>query len=138
MKSIDISEWRPVLDCPGVQFVSLQYGDVSEDLRIAREVFGVEIFQDAEIDSFNDLDGLVAQMHALDLVISVSNTTAHLAASTNVPIWVILPQHLLWYWGFQEERTDWYPNARLFRFKEMCKCSPDMLEVASTLKKAFV
>lgn len=134
MKSIGILEWKPLLETAGCQFISLQYGDVAEDLRIAREQLGIAIHLDPEIDSFNDLDGLAAQANALDLLITTSNTSAHLAAATNAPTWVLLPMGagLLWYWGYGE-KSRWYPHVRLFRTADAQDWTPVIGAVAGAL-----
>ncbi|MDF2445583.1 MAG: protein FlbA-like [Moraxellaceae bacterium] len=125
-KSVDIQDWRALLAHPECQFISLQYGDVADDLRTAREALGVEIYLDPEIDSFNDIDGLAAQVSALDLVISTSNSTAHVAAATDTPTWVLLPMGsgLLWYWGYRENECTWYPHVRLFRARKPGEWNP--------------
>jgi tetratricopeptide (TPR) repeat protein len=135
-KSIDIATWKPVLDLDQCQFISLQYGDVEEDLRRAREELGVEIYVDPEIDSFTDLDGLAAQANALDLLITTSNTTAHIAAATNAPTWVLLPMGsgLLWYWGYKPQ-CRWYPHVRLFRTRDSSDWTKVINEVADALKE---
>ncbi|MFZ5561291.1 MAG: tetratricopeptide repeat protein [Pseudomonadota bacterium] len=135
MKSINLLSWRPILENPACQFICLQYGEVEEELRKVRDTLGVEIYRDPDIDSFADLDGLAAQAHALDLVISTSNSTAHVAAATDAPTWVIVPmgQALLWYWGFRESATRWYPHVRLFRARAPAEWGPVMAAVADAL-----
>ncbi|MDF3030953.1 MAG: hypothetical protein K0R03_1511 [Moraxellaceae bacterium] len=135
-KSIDIATWKPLLDLDQCQFISLQYGDVADDLRRAKEELGVEIYVDPEIDAFNDLDGLAAQANALDLLITTSNSTAHLAAATNAPTWVILPMGsgLLWYWGYKPQ-CRWYPHIRLFRTRDSTDWTNVIDEVTCALRE---
>jgi ADP-heptose:LPS heptosyltransferase len=67
-----------------------------------------------------DLDGFAAQVAALDLVITISNTTAHVAGALGVPCWVLLPSGLgeNWYWFLDRDDSPWYPSVRLFRQSE--------------------
>ena len=44
-----------------------------------------------EIDNFNDIDGLAALIQACDVIVTVSNTTAHLAAALGKPVLIMLP-----------------------------------------------
>ncbi len=69
------------------------------------------------------MEGLAAQVSALDLVISVSNTTVHLAGGLGVPTWVLAPTGggSLWYWfeaqapaGLGPQTSPWYPHLRVF------------------------
>lgn len=133
-KSMDLLAWRPLLEQSDCQFVSLQYGNVEPDLARARERLGVEIHRDAEIDAFQDIDGLAAQMVAMDLVVSTSNSTAHLAAAVHAPTWILLPAGwgLLWYWG-QGPCCPWYPEARLFR----CSAPDDWMPVLASVGQAL-
>lgn len=130
-KTVGLQDWRELLLRPECQFISLQYGDIAEDVRAVRESLGVEIHCDPDIDSYNDIDGLAAQIHALDLVITTSNSTAHVAAATNAPTWVLVPMGagLFWYWGFRNEAT-WYPHARLFRARKPGEWAPVMERLA--------
>ena len=82
-----------------------------------KQALGVEIYQDPEIDPMGDLDDFFAQVAALDLVISTSNTTVHVAGSQNIPCWVLLPwgRGALWYWFLERSDSPWYPSVRLYR-----------------------
>jgi tetratricopeptide (TPR) repeat protein len=117
-KSIPLAEWAPILTQAGAAFVNLQYGDTSADVAAAKAELGVEIFDDETFDRRQDIDALAARLAALDLVITVSNTTAHLAASLGVPTWIMTPRGKggLWYWFEQGDYSPWYPSVRLFRF----------------------
>lgn len=136
-KTMDLLDWRPVLEQPGCQFINLQYGAVDAELARVREVMGIDIHQDPDIDTRQDLDGLAAQMAALDLVITSSNSTAHIAGATRAPTWIILPASwgLIWYWGHTDSRCDWYPEARLFRARDEGDWGPVMAEVAAALQQ---
>jgi ADP-heptose:LPS heptosyltransferase len=61
------------------------------------------------------LDDFAAQIAALDLVITTSNTTAHMAGALGIETWVLLPMRADWRWQRGREDSIWYPRARLFR-----------------------
>ena len=52
---------------------------------------GATLINDQDIDQGGSLDGLTDQIAALDLVISVSTTTAHIAGALGQETWVIVP-----------------------------------------------
>lgn len=53
---------------------------------------------------------------ALDLVITVDTSVAHLAGSMGKAVWVLLPAHGVdWRWMRDRMDSPWYPSARLFR-----------------------
>jgi len=64
---------------------------------------------------FRDFADTAAAIMALDLVISVDTSVAHLAATLGKPTWILLPFRPEWRWGLDREDSPWYPSARLFR-----------------------
>ena len=116
-KSLRLLDFAPVLKTAGVTFVSLQYGDCAADLADVKQSLGVDVIDDGDVDQLKDMDAYAAQVAAMDLVISISNTTVHTAGAQNIPVWVILPfaKGLLWYWFAGRTDSPWYPSARLYR-----------------------
>ena len=116
-KSAPLRVWAPVLTLPGVAFVSLQYGDVTEDRREAERRFGTLIATLPELDVFADLDGLAALHAACDFILTTSTINAHFAGALGQPGCVLLPQRIgtLWYWFGEREDSPWYPSLRLVR-----------------------
>ena len=118
LKSTDLSEdWGSILSVPGLTFISLQYGPVEDVLAKASERYGVKIYNDPDVDASNDIDALSAQISAMDLVISVSNTTVHLAGSQGIPVWNLIPLAAgrFWYWFDGLTHSPWYPSMRLYQ-----------------------
>jgi len=115
LRSIPLERWTPILRLAGFAFVSLQYGEDAPEIEDARGRLGIEVSSDPEIDRMNDLDGLAAQAAAMDLVLSIDNTTAHMAGALGRPVWILLPSEPNWRWRATGQRSHWYPTARLFR-----------------------
>jgi hypothetical protein len=114
-RSIALTEWTRVLRVNNVQFVNLQYGDVDREIAEARKRTGVKIHNFAEVDQLVDLDGFAAQIRALDLVLSVDNTTVHMAGALGVPVLAPLPLVPDWRWKMRGTGSEWYPSVRLVR-----------------------
>jgi hypothetical protein len=116
-KSLRLSSLLPVLSSPGVRFVDLQYGDTTteRDELLAQHQICLQKLDD--IDNFHDIDALAALVNACDIVVTVSNTTAHLAAALGKPVIVMLPASpsLFWYWHLDRSDSPWYPSAVLLR-----------------------
>jgi len=134
-KSLRLADLQPLLELPGVVFVDLQYGDTSAERAALHETTGVEVKRIAEIDNFNDIDGLAALMAACDVVVTVSNTTAHLAGALGRPLLVMLPAAfgLVWYWHAGRADSPWYPQAQLFRQTTPGQWSSVINEVSTAL-----
>ena len=117
VKSIPLPAWARVLADLPAAFVSLQYGETDGDVAAAAQA-GLAVHRDPAVDATHDLDGLAAQIGAMDLVLTVSNTTAHLAGGLGVPTWTLVPRGggSLWYW-FQpaatRQQNPWYPSLRV-------------------------
>ena len=82
-----------------------------------------------------DLDTFAAQVAAMDLVITIDNSTAHLAAALGVPTWLLLPSAPDWRWQLSGDRSPWYPTMRLFRQKEPGDWESVLREVEIALKR---
>jgi tetratricopeptide (TPR) repeat protein len=115
-KSLPLEMWVPILTASPCFFVSLQYGDVTEELADFKKTHGIDIFHDPEIDSLENLDDFAAQLSAMDLVISISNASVHMAGALGVETWLML-SHIppLWYWQLSGEKSLWYPRVDIFR-----------------------
>ncbi|MCW0233744.1 MAG: tetratricopeptide repeat protein [Ferrovibrio sp.] len=115
-KSIAPALLAPALARPDILWLCLQYGDVADDLALLREQ-GVAIHHDPAIDGFADLDGLAAQLAALDGVVSVSTTAVHLAGGLGVPTRLLLPRGRgrLWYWPGEGADSRWYDSVSILR-----------------------
>jgi len=72
---------HPLLDVPGVQWVSLQVGANADDIRAARLDRSFASWTDSVVD-FADM---AAIMSGLDLVIGVDTAVMHLAGALGKP-----------------------------------------------------
>jgi tetratricopeptide (TPR) repeat protein len=107
-RSISPMQLCDSLALPGVTLVNLQYGE--------REQGDVaELMLDSGVDNTDDLDGLAAVIAACDLVITIGNTTAHLAAALGRETWVLVPKAPGWRWMQRGSRTPWYESVEIFR-----------------------
>ncbi len=132
-RSIGLESWGPIFRAPGARFVNLQYGECSEELQEAHSHFGVKVLEDERINPLRDLESFTAQMAAMDMVISVDNSTVHFAGAMGVKVWTMLPTVPDWRWGLVGDKTRWYPTMRLFRQEERGKWEPVISRVAREL-----
>jgi tetratricopeptide (TPR) repeat protein len=121
LKSIRLQDMESLLRLPGVKFVDLQYGDTQKERDALRQRTGIEVQRLPDVDTFNDMDGLAALIRACDLVVTTSNTTAHLAGAVGASTLLMLPfasgRH--WYWHEERKDSPWYPSMQLFRQGEV-------------------
>ncbi|HET6621322.1 MAG TPA: hypothetical protein VFG64_15415 [Dongiaceae bacterium] len=115
IRSIDLGLWKPIFETADCAFISLQYGDNTRDLEMLRSATGHVVHWDREIDPMQYLDPLTAQIAAMDLIISVDNSTVHFAGAVGTPCWVLLPVNSDWRWLVERTSSIWYDSLHLWR-----------------------
>ncbi|MBF0194184.1 MAG: tetratricopeptide repeat protein [Magnetococcales bacterium] len=137
-KSITLKQLRPLLGIKGVTFVNLQYGETKDELKESTKKTGVKIITDNTVDQMKDLDSFAAQIAAMDLVVTISNTTAHMAGALGVPTLLMLDKSPLWYWLLKGKNSPWYSSIRLFRQKKLGEWKDVITEVKQEVEKFAV
>ncbi|MCZ8143164.1 MAG: tetratricopeptide repeat protein [Acetobacteraceae bacterium] len=108
-RSLALAKLLPLFQ-PGDVWVSLQK-EVRDRDRATLAGSGI-LDVSAELGDFADTAALIS---ALDLVISVDTSVAHLAGALGKPTWVMLPFAPDFRWLLDREDSPWYPSMRLFR-----------------------
>jgi len=108
-RSIDFATLAGILS-PACEFVSLQDRHRPEDAALLA-ASPVRAFGERLAD-FVDTAALCA---AMDLVITVDTSIAHLAGALGKPVWILLPATTDWRWLLDRGDSPWYPRARLIR-----------------------
>lgn len=115
-RSLDLSQFAPLLDMAGVEFVSFQLGDSQK--QIADQ--GLEpIIRDLS-PHLDDFAATASFLQDVDLLISVDTSIVHLAGAMGVPTWALLAFTPDWRWQSRCAETRWYPSVTLYR-----QTSPD-------------
>ncbi|WP_232519324.1 hypothetical protein [Caballeronia insecticola] len=84
-------------------------------------------------DEFQTFDDTAAFVSALDLVITVCTSVAHLSGALGRPTWVLLDANPYWIWGRDSVHTPWYASAKLYRQSEFGQWEPVLDRVATDL-----
>jgi tetratricopeptide (TPR) repeat protein len=125
-RSVPLSVLASLFDVDGTSLASLQYGPAAADLRKLKCKAAID-----ELGSkFEDFVDTAAAVNALDLIITVDTSIAHLAGALGKPVWVLLPSVTDWRWLLEREDSPWYPTMRLFRQKR----SDDWAEVIARVE----
>jgi tetratricopeptide (TPR) repeat protein len=112
-RSLSLERLRGVLGIPGVAWISLQHGEVREEIAAFARDSGIALHAFPDVTS--DLDELAGLIDALDLVVTVCNTTVHVAGALGKELLILAPAVPLWAYGIRGERMLWYPTARVHR-----------------------
>ncbi|NKB43838.1 MAG: tetratricopeptide repeat protein [Alphaproteobacteria bacterium] len=115
-KSLQLSDFLPVLEESGCTFVDLQYGETEQEISGLPDHVQQNIIRDPSVDPLKDMDAFASQVRALDMVITTSNTTAHTAGALGVPTLALIPcvgPGWCWYWFNQQTHSPWYPQIQI-------------------------
>ncbi len=117
-KSFSLNDLLPLLSLPNIQFVSLQYGDVSGEINEFYKLHGIKILECETVDNTQDIDGLASLIEACDFVVTCSNTTTHIVGGLGKECYLMTPSNAgsLWYWGnVKDGKSLWYPSIEVFK-----------------------
>uniref|UniRef100_B8HRD7 Glycosyl transferase family 2 n=1 Tax=Cyanothece sp. (strain PCC 7425 / ATCC 29141) TaxID=395961 RepID=B8HRD7_CYAP4 len=108
--SCRLSDFRPVLKTPGIDFYSLRkvVSPVEQDQLDFWQVTDLS----KQLPTFAETAAAIAQ---LDLIITVDTVVAHLAGALGKPVWTLLCYSPDWCWMLKRTDSPWYPTMRLFR-----------------------
>lgn len=132
-RSIPLAVLAPLANIPGVNLISLQIGEGTE--QIDSVPFGQQIIQpgadfDTGPDAFLDTAGL---MSSLDLVVTCDSAVAHVAGALSRPAFLALCSIPDWRWLYKGANTSWYPSMRLFRQTQLGDWRPPIAEIADAI-----
>lgn len=118
-------------DLDNVAFYSLQ-PDAAADVAAARSA-GFDIADHTgELKSFDDTAAFIG---ALDLVISVCTSVAHLSGALGQRTWVLLDVNPHWVWLLDRPDSPWYPTATLYRQSSFAEWDPVFERLRDDLRK---
>lgn len=138
-KSMALMDLSSIFQLRDIEFVNLQYGDTKKEIDMAKEKLDIEIFNKDGIDLYNDIDSMLGLIEACDIVITTSNSTAHLSGALGKETILLLPFSLgkFWYWHELNGVSLWYPSVRVFKQLKQGDWSDPVLRARSYLEKRF-
>ncbi len=99
-----------------MELESINFHALQIDLPADQRAFALRAGRVALHDeALADFDATAALIGALDLVISIDTSVAHLAGGMGKPVWIMLRDSPDWRWMQGRDDSPWYPTARLFR-----------------------
>ena len=136
-KSISLAQMLAPLACDTLHFVDLQYGDTAAERHQLELEHGIAVQHVDEVDNFNDIDGLAALIQACDIVLTTSNSTAHLAGALGKETWLLLPlgRGRMWYWVEYDGSNPWYPSIHSCPQTEAGKWDDPLRRFSQQLEK---
>lgn len=138
-KSILLNELLPIFKIVKFSFINLQYGETKleqDDLKNSNKI-SLETIED--LDLYDDVDGLLSAIALCDLVVTTSNTTAHLAGAIGKETLLLLPKMVgkFWYWQDLNNISLWYPSIRVFKQEKQGEWSEPIQDARAYLENRF-
>ena len=133
-KSIKLDSFNKILDNDEIEFINLQFSYDKNEVENMEKKLTKEIFTNHKIDCFNDIKGVASLINSCDLVITISNSNAHIAGKLGIKTFLLLPYSdgKLWYWGTNDDKQiQWYPSITPIR----CNDQNDWKQSISTLNE---
>lgn len=130
-RSLSLETLMPLLSTSPVQWISLQYGDVAAQDITNLAGQGLDLPHWPE--TLANQDEVAALTCALDAVVTVCSTQAHLTGALGRPGWVLTPFSPNWRYGAEGNSMPWYPSLRLLRQES----SGDWTAPLTTLHQQF-
>ena len=118
-KSLELDDFEDVFKLPNCNIFNLQYGDVLNEINNFNNKKN-KLLRINELDLYNDFDSVAAFLKSLDMFVTISNSTAHLAGSLGVKTILIKPDNyaLFHYWNQKNNKTPWYNCVELIEKKD--------------------
>ena len=121
-RSIDPALLSPLLEVPGVTWVSLQLGRPHPGFDIVDPM--------PDVADFADTAAIIA---SLDAVVSVDTSVAHLAGALGKPVLLLDRADNCWRWLTGRTDSPWYPTLLIFRQQQWGDWSTPIRAIAETL-----
>jgi hypothetical protein len=125
-RTTHITEWREVLEVPGITWHSLQVGNDEAEAGLFPQL---KVYPTPE-----DYLETARRISGLDLVISIDSGIVHLTGAMGIPVWILVPDGGDFRWMIKSETTPWYSSARLFRSPGDFQWEPVFKRIANELR----
>ena len=131
-RSLALVQLMPLLQLP-YEFHCLQKEIRPDDAALLGDIPELIVHQQRICD-FTDTAALI---DAMDIIISVDTSVAHLAGAMGKPLWILLPFVPDYRWMLHRQDTPWYPQAKLFRQAEVGDWQSVVEQVTISLRALF-
>ena len=121
LKSLNLTDFKKLFK-KDRQFFNLQYGNVNKEIKnFNKEKPLINCFD--KIDLFNDFESCISLLKNLDVFVTISNSTAHIAGALGIKTILICPKKssTYFYWSNEKQFNPWYNNIIILRITKSIK-----------------
>ena len=106
MRSVPLADLKPLQRLKDVGWVNLAV-DARDDLTASIALLDMQN-PAPEFKSFSETAAAIA---ALDAVVAIDCSVAHVAAAMGKKVWVLAPSSIEWRWRIGDDTSPWWPTA---------------------------
>ena len=121
LKSLNLTDFKKLFK-KDRQFFNLQYGNVNKEIKnFNKEKPLINCFD--KVDLFNDFESCISLLKNLDVFVTISNSTAHIAGALGIKTILICPKKssTYFYWSNEKQFNPWYNNIIILRITKSIK-----------------
>lgn len=120
-RSMHLSKLKPILDNKNFEIHLIQKKEnlVRDWKKITVNIWDYEfkgIDRDDELKTYTDT---LRILNDLDVLVTIDTSIAHLSGAIDMPTFVFLDHGSDYRWGFEREKTSWYPSWKIFKQNEL-------------------
>jgi len=119
-KSLKLNDLYKIFNLTNCDIFNLQYGNVEDEIYSFNNIAKNKLLNIQGLDLYNDFEGIASLLKSLDVFVTISNSTAHLAGALGVKTVLIKPENfaVFHYWNQKTDNTPWYNSIRLIDKKK--------------------
>jgi len=116
-KSMNLIELVEILALKNIAFLNLQHGDNYSEVQAVEEALSINIINAHEVDLYEEMDHVLSMIDACDIILTTSNSTAHMAGALGKEVILLLPYSVgkIWYWFDVDGMSLWYPSVTILK-----------------------
>ena len=135
-RTISLSDILEKLPLDG-NYVNLQYGPVEDDISKAEQQTGRKIINFAGVDPLKEIDNQFAIISNLDHVITVQNTTNHMAGALSIPTTTLLSVAPDFRYLNEGKNSFFYKSVKHIRQENISEWKPVLNEMKVKFENYF-
>ena len=114
-KSLNLKDFSKIFNLSNCHIFNLQYGDVKNEINSFNKNAKNKLLNIEGLDLYNDFEGIASLLKSMDVFVTISNSTAHLAGALGVKTILIKPENfaVFHYWNQKADSTPWYNSIGL-------------------------
>ncbi len=128
-RTINVKFFEPVFNLENIQAYSFQFDDTLG----GNEKYLQMINLAKDFKSFNDT---AKALKAMDVVVTVDTSVAHLAGALGVKTFLLLPYASDWRWFADTKTTPWYKSVEIFKQQDHISWEKEINEIIGSLTQS--